>query len=67
MRLRGEKYWKGKRKFLRLQKREAMKKDFERSGDRNRVLEGFKVESRAIKRGEKNEIKREIKKIIEEE
>jgi len=67
MRTKGTKYWKDKRKSLKLQKREAMKRDFEISGDRNKVLEGFKTESRALKRGEKNEVKREIKKIIEEE
>ena len=56
-----------KRKLLKSQKREAMKRDFKASGERNNLIEGFKKEYRSIKRSEKNAIKKQISEEIDDD
>ena len=61
MRIRGIKYWAGERKYLKIRKRECMKRDFQSTSERKNLVNSFKKEYRAIKRGEKNEIKRTLR------
>jgi len=50
-----------KRKDLKKRKREAMDEDFESSKQRKLVVQVFKRESRALKRSERNKIKKDLK------
>ena len=51
-----------KREDLKNHKREVMKRDFKKSGERNNILDSFKREFRSLKRSEKNKYKNDIKK-----
>jgi len=61
MRIKGLKYWNEKRKFLKVRKREVMKRDFQSTSERKNIVKSFKTEYRTLKRGEKNEIKRTLR------
>jgi hypothetical protein len=53
--------YKYKRKDLKKRKREAMEEEFESSKQRKLTVQVFKRESRALKRSERNKIKKDLK------
>jgi len=55
------KNYKFKRRELRDKKREAMEGGFDSSRERKKVVEGFKRESRSLKRSEKNSFKNTLR------
>jgi len=55
------KTYKFKRKELRDRKRVVMESGFDSSRERKKVVEGFKRESRSLKRSEKNSLKNTLR------
>jgi len=53
--------YKNKRKDLKIRKRIAMKRKFQSSDERKSVAESFKREARALKRSERNKVKKDLK------
>ena len=53
--------YKYKRKDLKKRKREAMEEDFESSKERKLITNAFKRESRALKRSERNKVKKDLR------
>jgi len=53
--------YKYKRKDLKKRKREAMEEEFESSKQRKLMIQAFKRESRALKRSERNKVKKDLK------